>query len=41
MECREEILGGPTFDGEKANLEVVDRLIKHFDDPYSRADGAL
>lgn len=39
-ECREKILGGPTFDGEKANLEVVDRLIKHFDEPYSRAYGA-
>jgi len=36
-EYREEILGGPTFDGEKANLEVVDRLIKHFEEPYSRA----
>ncbi len=39
-ECREEILRGPTFDGEKANLEVVDRLIMHFDEPYSKSYGA-
>jgi len=39
-ECREKIFAGPTFDGEKANLEVVDRLIMHFDEPYSRAYGA-
>jgi len=39
-ECREEILGGPTFHGEKANLDVVDRLIKRFDEPYSKAYGA-
>jgi hypothetical protein len=39
-ECREEILSGPTFHSEKANLDVVDRLIKHFDEPYSKAYGA-
>ncbi len=39
-ECREEIVRGPTFQGEKANLDVVDRLIKHFDEPYSEAYGA-
>lgn len=39
-ECREEILEGPTFHGEKANLDVVDSLIKHFDEPYSKAYGA-
>lgn len=38
-ECREEIVRGPTFQGEKANLDVVDRLIKHFDEPYSEAYG--
>lgn len=38
-ECREDIFGGPTFDGEKANLDVVDRLIKHFDEPYAKAYG--
>jgi hypothetical protein len=36
-ECRQEIFDGPTFQGEKANLDVVDRLIKHFDEPYSKA----
>ena len=38
-ECREEIVQGPTFHGEKANLNVVDRLIKHFDEQYSKAYG--
>ena len=38
-ECREEIAAGPTFHGEKGNLDVVDRLIEHFDEPYSRAYG--
>ena len=38
-ECRKEILEGPTFDGEKANLDVVARLIKHFDRPYAEAYG--
>ena len=38
-ECRKDILEGPTFDGEKANLDVVDRLIKHFDRPYAEAYG--
>jgi hypothetical protein len=38
-ECRKEILEGPTFDGEKANLDVVDGLIKHFDRPYAEAYG--
>lgn len=36
-ECRKEILEGPTFDGGKANLDVVDRLIKCFDRPYAEA----
>jgi hypothetical protein len=39
-ECREEIAEGPTFQGEKANLDVVDSLIKHFDEPYSKAYGS-
>jgi hypothetical protein len=38
--CREEIARGPTFQGEKANLDVVDRLINHFDEPYSKAYGS-
>jgi hypothetical protein len=38
-ECREEIAAGPTFQGEKANLDVVDRLIDNFDKPYSEAYG--
>ena len=40
MECRKEIAEGPTFQGEKANLDVVDRLIKYFDEPYSKAYSA-
>lgn len=39
-ECREEIAMGPAFQGEKANLDVVERLIAHFDEPYSDAYGA-
>jgi len=39
-ECREQIVRGPTFRGEKANLDVVDRLIQHFDEPYAKAYGA-
>jgi len=39
-ECREEIADGPALQGEKANLDVVDRLIKHFDEAYSKAYGA-
>jgi hypothetical protein len=38
-ECRKEIVSGPTFQGEKANLDVVDRLIQHFGEPYSKAYG--
>jgi len=38
-ECREEITEGPTFQGKKANLEVVDRLIEHFDEPYGPREG--
>jgi hypothetical protein len=38
-QCREEIVSGPTFQGEKANLDVVDRLIQHFGEPYSSAYG--
>lgn len=38
-ECRKEILEGPTFDGEKANLDEVDRLIKYIDRPYAEAYG--
>lgn len=38
-ECREEIVDGPTIQGEKANLDVLDRLIEHFDEPYSKAYG--
>jgi hypothetical protein len=40
QECREEIAEGPTLQGEKANLDLVDRLIEHFDEPYSKAYGA-
>jgi hypothetical protein len=36
-ECREEIAAGPTFQGEKANLDVVDRLIDNFGKPYFEA----
>ena len=39
-ECREEIAEGPTFQGEKANLDIVVGLIEHFDEPYSKAYGA-
>ena len=39
-ECRKEIAEGPTFQGEKANLDVVDRLIQRFGEPYSKAYGA-
>lgn len=37
--CRKDIAMGPTFQGERANLDVVDRLIKHLDEPYSKAYG--
>ena len=36
-ECREEIAEGPASQGEKPNLDVVDRLIEHFEEPYSKA----
>ena len=39
-ECREEIAEGPASQGEKPNLDVVDRLIEHFHEPYSKAYGA-
>ena len=37
MECREEIAKGPKFKGKIPNLEVVDKFIKYFDEPYSVA----
>lgn len=39
-ECRKEIAEGPALQGEKGNLDVVDRLIEHFGEPYSKAYGA-
>jgi len=39
-ECREEIAEGPAFQGKKANLDVVDRFVEHFDEPYATAYGA-
>jgi hypothetical protein len=36
-ELREEIAKGPKLEGAVPNLDVVDRLIKHFDEPYSVA----
>jgi hypothetical protein len=39
-ECRKEIAEGPTLEGEKPNLDVVDRLIRHFGERYSKAYGA-
>jgi hypothetical protein len=37
MEFREEIAKGPMIKGEIANLDVVDRFVKYFDEPYSVA----
>jgi hypothetical protein len=37
IEFREEIVKGPKIKGEIANLDVVDRFIKYFDEPYSVA----
>ena len=34
---REKIANGPDLNGKKANLDVVDNLIKYFDEPYSLA----
>jgi hypothetical protein len=34
---RERIANGPIFQGQKPNLDVVDRLILHFGKPYSAA----
>ena len=39
-ECREQIAKGPSFRGEKANLNVVDSLIENFGKPYRDAYGA-
>jgi hypothetical protein len=36
-DCRKEIAEGPALEGQKANLDVVDRLIEHFEEPYSKA----
>ena len=36
-ELRAEIAKGPKFQGVVPNLDVVDRLIKNFNDPYSVA----
>lgn len=36
-ECREEIADGPSRQGDKANLDVVDKLIEHVDESYSKA----
>lgn len=38
-ELREEIARGPKRQGVVPNLDVVDRLIEHFDKPYSVAYG--
>lgn len=38
-ELREEIATGPKHQGVVPNLDVVDRLIEHFDEPYSVAYG--
>lgn len=37
MEFREEIAKGPMIKDKIANLDVVDRFIKYFDEPYSVA----
>jgi hypothetical protein len=37
MEFREEIAKGPKIKDEIPNLDVVDRFIKYFDEPYSVA----
>lgn len=34
---RDKIANGPTFNGEKANLDVVNRLIKYIGHPYAEA----
>jgi hypothetical protein len=34
---RDKIAHGPSFNAKKLNLEVVDRLIRHFGQPYSIA----
>jgi hypothetical protein len=36
---RDEIARGPKLDGRVPNLDVVDRLIEHFDEPYAFAYG--
>ena len=36
-ELREEIAKGPKLQGVAPNLDVVDRLIEHFDEPYLAA----
>jgi hypothetical protein len=36
-ECRGEIAKGPKVHGAVPNLDVVDRLIEHFGEPYSAA----
>ncbi len=38
-ELREEIAKGPKLEGVVPNLDVVDRLIEHFDEPYAVAYG--
>jgi hypothetical protein len=35
--ARERIAAGPTWNGEVLNLNVVDSLIEHFDEPYLAA----
>ncbi len=35
--CRDELANGPTFQGQKVNLNVVDTLIANFDKPYAEA----
>ncbi|WP_190481357.1 hypothetical protein [Pseudanabaena sp. FACHB-2040] len=38
LACRDELAEGPTLDdGEVMNLNVVDRLIQNFGEPYSQA----
>lgn len=37
IKYRQEIANGPKFKGSIPNLDVVDRLIEHFDKPYSAA----
>jgi hypothetical protein len=34
LKLREEIAAGPKWQGKVPNLDVVDRLIEHFDQPY-------